>query len=172
MKDEMTTDELAALLGCSAETVRGLTRRHVLAKVGKSYPTAESVRRAMANLRASASAAGRPVAAGVAAERAGLIAVQRERAEFEFAKEREKWISEATHKEEMALLVRFIRSGLLALPNRLAGRAGLDHVTAGIVEEEVFAIMAEMAQGREPRMPAPGDPPPSQPPPGLGSPTP
>ena len=49
MKDEMTTDELAALLGCSAETVRGLTRRHVLAKVGKSYPTAESVRRAMAS---------------------------------------------------------------------------------------------------------------------------
>ena len=36
MKDELSTDELAALLGCSAETVRELTRRHVLAKVGKS----------------------------------------------------------------------------------------------------------------------------------------
>ena len=112
------------------------------------------------------------MAAGVAAERAGLIAVQRGARGIRVRERAREWISEATHKEEMALLVRFIRSGLLALPNRLAGRAGLDHVTAGIVEEEVFAIMAEMAQGREPRMPAPGDPPPSQPPPGLGSPTP
>ena len=149
MKDEMSTDELAALLGCSAETVRGLTRRHVLTKVGKSYPTAESVRRAMANLRAASSAAGRPVAAGVATERAGLLAVQRKRAEFEFAKERERWISEAVHKAELALLVRIVRAGLLALPNRLAGRAGLDRVTASIVEDEVHTLMAELAATKE-----------------------
>jgi phage terminase Nu1 subunit (DNA packaging protein) len=151
MKDEMNTDELAGLFGVSAQTIREMTRRHVLAKAGTQYPTAESIRRGMAHLREGASARGGKAATGVANERRALLKAQRQRVEFSLAKERGEFISAEDARADLAQLIRFVRSSLLALPSRLAGR--FPHLTPEEVvhvDDEIRSIMTEMAHGQHP----------------------
>jgi hypothetical protein len=51
MKDKMTTDEIGALLGLSAPTIRDLQRRGVIGKEGRTFWVAETVRQYLAHLR-------------------------------------------------------------------------------------------------------------------------
>jgi hypothetical protein len=51
MKDEMTTDELGALLGLSAPSIRELQRKGVIGKTGRVFRVAETLTRYLAFLR-------------------------------------------------------------------------------------------------------------------------
>ena len=145
MKDEMGTDELGALFGCSAETIRGLTRKHVLAKVGKSYPVAESVQRAMANLRSTAGAAGRPVASGVAEQRARKLALECAKMERENAIADGKLIDAADMEAAYTSAMKYLRGGMLTIPNRLTG---VDRRVKAEVDREIRAVLTDLASSR------------------------
>jgi phage terminase Nu1 subunit (DNA packaging protein) len=147
MKDEMSTDELAALFGCSAEAVRGLTRRHVLAKVGKSYPVAESVRRGMAHFREGAAARGGKSADGVAAQRARVLRLQGDRIERESAKEAGKLLDAAQVEEGMRVICTALRMLMMRVPGRIAGKSlALSRHDIGLIDEEVRDALNEVAE--------------------------
>ena len=145
MKNEMSTDELAALFGCSAETIRGLTRRHVLAKVGKTYPVAESVRRGMANLRSTASAAGRPMASGVAEQRARKLKLECDKFEREEAVECGKLIPAADMVRDLSARFRQFRDAALQFPSTLPW---LDREAHNRLLEAIRGWLTDFADGK------------------------
>ncbi len=153
MKDEMSTDELAALLGCSAEKVRELTRRHVLAKVGRSYPVAESVRRAMAHLRAGAAARSGPASAGVALQRARKLKLEADMLERESQISSGAVVAVADVEANMTMMCRALRTMMLSVAGRVAGRAvhfTRDDIT--LVDDEVRAALLEASEMDMPKL--------------------
>ena len=145
MKDEVGTDELADLLGCSAETIRGLTRKHVLAKVGRTYPVAESVRRAMANLRSTAGAAGRPVASDVAEQRARKLRLECDAIERQEMEACGKLIPADDMVRDLTTRFRQFRDGMLQFPATIAW---LDRETHYRLVEKIRELLTDFADGR------------------------
>ena len=145
MQDQMSSDELAALFGCSAETIREMTRRHVLAKVDGKFPVAELVRRALAHHREVAAARGGKLAEGVAKERAALLAVQRKRAEHAFEREFGEWISAQECARQWTHRFSGIKAAITALPTRLNY---LDYETLARLTGDLREFLNEVADGR------------------------
>jgi hypothetical protein len=147
MKDMMSTDEMGALLGSSPQRVREMTRAGVLVKSGddgRSYPVEENVRRAFAHLRTGAAGRGGKAATGVATERAGLLVVQRRRAEFEFEREFKKWMPIAEFDRYLKTYTLWLRNQVLAIPSRLLG---VDREVVIQVKDEVERILTDIANG-------------------------
>jgi hypothetical protein len=145
MKDEMSTDELGALFGCSAETIRSMTRRHVLTKVGKAYPVAESVRRAIASLRSTASAAGRPMASGVAEMRARKLKLECDAMEREERAARGELMVAADLERDLTKRFREFRDGMLQFPSSVSW---LDRELHRRLLERIRELLSDFADGR------------------------
>ena len=146
MKDEMTAQQLGNLIGITASRVRELTRQGVLVRDGDggTYVVARNVKSAFAHLRAGAAGRGGKAAAGVAQERAGLLAVQRKRAEFEFEKEREKWMPIAEFDRHLRTYTRWLRDEVRRIPDRLLG---VDRAVVIQMKDEIDRILTDIATG-------------------------
>ena len=146
MEDEMlpstmSTDELSALFGCSAETIRSMTRRHVLAKVGRGYPVAESTRRMMEHLRAMAAARGGKGADSVAANRARVLRLTGDKIEREAQQASGELVPADDFREIMEVVCRGLKTLFLQLPTRVGGAA--PHL--GRDDIELIAVEARAA---------------------------
>src|SRR5271169_1292372 len=145
MKDQLSTDELAALLGVTAETVRTLARRHVIAKVDGRFPTAESVRRAFAHSREAAAGRSGAAPAGVAKARQRVLQLQGDKLEDERARELGKWIEIESVREALEHICRALRVLMMAVPTRVAGRSALSREDVELVRDEVREALTEVA---------------------------
>ena len=145
MRDAMTSDELGALFGVSAETIRSLQRRHVLSKVDGKFPVAESVRRAMAHLREQAAARGGKAADGVAAMRAKKLAVEIAALERQEMTARGELMIAADLERDLKKRFREFRDGMLQFPSTIAW---LDRETHHRLLERIRELLSDFASGR------------------------
>ena len=147
MKDQMTAQQLGNLIGITASRVRELTRQGVLARDGdggKTYVVARNVKAAFAHLRAGAAGRSGKAAAAVSAERAGLLAVQRKRAEHEFERELSKWIPADEVARQWAHRFSGIKAQIMALSSRFPY---LDHTTVAQIDKEAREFLDSIAAG-------------------------
>ncbi len=140
---QIATHELAALLGLSERSVRDLARRQILIREGRGFDRDASVKSYCAHLRAAAT--GRPSTATVAVERARLLRLQADRVEREAEREAGQWVRHDDVEIAQTRFVLELRTALLALPSRLAGRCGLTRQAALLADDEVRDILNELA---------------------------
>jgi phage terminase Nu1 subunit (DNA packaging protein) len=144
VKDEMSTDEIAALFGVSAQSVREQARRGVIAKSGKAFPVAESVRRYAAHLRAGAAARSGPESISVSVERAALLRLQRERAEFELSKSKKEYLPLAEVNAAGESVVRICRMAVMSIADRIGPSVGLSREGYFALKEECRIILTDL----------------------------
>ncbi len=153
MKDQLTTDELSVLLGVSAQTIRELARRGVIAKsAGRTFPTEETVRRYLAHLRGVAHERGgeAAIAAGAAA-RARLATIRADREEFALEVEREQWLDLDDVIANWDSALRTLRAGVLTIPTRVASRVpGLTRDMVYEMDQEIREILTELGRNGYP----------------------
>jgi phage terminase Nu1 subunit (DNA packaging protein) len=152
MKDQLTTDELSALLGCSAEAVRILARKNVISKVHGRFPTAESVRRAFAYSREAAAGRSGSAAAGVAKARQRVLQLQGDKLAAEAEREAGKWIETESVREALETICRGLRVLMMAVPTRVAGRSPLSREDIALVDAEVRDALTEAAHMSLPQL--------------------
>src|SRR5271165_646212 len=118
----MSTDELSVLLGVSAQSIRELARRGVIAKSGRTFPTEEAVRRYTAHLRGVAhERGGESVIAGGAAARARLATIKGDRAQFELERERGRWMPTDEFVGKLKEYTTWLRNEVMRIPTRMVG---------------------------------------------------
>jgi len=135
------TSELAALLGISERNIDMLVTKGVLTKIGPArFNTRDSIttycayaRRAKGNLQLDA-------------EKLRLLSEQADREAIRNATARGDLIEATSVERRWTDILRQVRSSLLAVPSRVAGRAG--HLTPAdleIIDREIRDALQEMA---------------------------
>jgi phage terminase Nu1 subunit (DNA packaging protein) len=141
LKANIGVSELAGLLRLTERTISDLVRRQVLTKRGRGFRLDEAIGAYAEHVRTRA-AGNRPSPAVEA--RARLLEIQAQRAEVELAERRGELLVKRDVMAEHVQVFREIRSRLLALPDRLAGRCGLDRVAVALADEEVREVLTEL----------------------------
>lgn len=135
------TSELAALLGISERNVDMLVTKGVLTKIGPArFSTRDSItaycayaRRAKGNLQLDA-------------EKLRLVSEQADREAIRNATARGDLIEATAVERRWTDILRQVRSALLAVPSRVAGRAGhLTPTDLEIIDREIRDALQEMA---------------------------
>ena len=147
----VTTNELAEWCDCSPQTIETYASRNIVVRVARGqYMLKASLKNFIAHLRSEKGGANSPTIP----LKARLLASQARQAERKEAILAGEFLSAAEHEAEMAQLVAISRSGLLALPSRLAGRFPyLTPPEIAEIESEVRSIMTEMSSGDIPTGP-------------------
>jgi phage terminase Nu1 subunit (DNA packaging protein) len=142
----ISVSEFAELVGVSTRTVSDLVKRKIIERAAGGVPHPESIQRYVAHLRELAAGRGGEAAAEVSNQRAKLLAIQRERAEFALEQERELWVTVADVEAHWCSVLRTLRSACLALPTRIASRVpGLSREASYEIDHEIRLALTEMA---------------------------
>jgi terminase small subunit / prophage DNA-packing protein len=148
-KNEMETvsaSELAALLLVSRKTIAEWAALGVVVRVGHGrYDLRESVKGFAKHMRERDRGGDVAAVASVATERAGLLAVQRKRAEHEFERELSKWIPADEVTRQWTHRFSGIKAQIMALSSRFPY---LDHMTVARIDEEAREFLNEIADGK------------------------
>jgi len=148
LKANISVAELAVLLRLTPRSVSDLVRRGTLTKRGRGFQLDEAVGDYVENARQLARGRGGDAAiASAAAQRTRLMAAKADMAELEIEKFRGEWVRIADTEIGWGVICRSIRAAMLALPARLAGRAGLTREAADLADREIRAALTALADG-------------------------
>jgi terminase small subunit / prophage DNA-packing protein len=147
-KESVSATELADLLGVSKKTIAAWATSGVVARTAHGrYDLRASIRGFAKHARERDRGGDVAAVASVAMERAGLLAVQRKRAEHEFEKECGKLIDADEFREAMTVVCRGLKVHFLQIPRRVRGQAA--HFTdqdIRLVDEEVRTALSEVSE--------------------------
>ncbi len=140
--DDVSASVLGEWIGLTVKAVRG---HPAFVRVGRDrFRLKASIKAYTANLRTAASGRGSPTAVA----RTRLIEAQASAAETKAAALRGELLVAAAVEREWSDILRTVRSGLLAVPSRCAGR--LPHLSRADVAEidsEVRAVLTALGRG-------------------------
>lgn len=142
-----TAAEVGDWLGVSERTVTELTKRGVLAKLGRrGYDLKATVRAYAEHMRRTLTGrGGEAAAATAAAERARLTRAQAEQAELKNASLRGALLDAGAVEREWSSILGGVRARMLAVPSRAQQR--LPHLTAhdvGEIDREIREALVEL----------------------------
>ncbi len=148
MVENLTLQQMAALLGVSTKTVAQLVRDGLLKKAGRGKYALASVTIYVEHLRALAAKHGRPLTANseLNDQRTRLAKAQADEKELRAAALRGDLIEAQAVEREWAEILRRVRAGVLAAPSRVRQR--LPHLTAADaaqIDAELREVLTEVA---------------------------
>lgn len=139
---EISTDELATLLGVTRRNIDMLTTKGILDRIGlATFDT-------RAAISAYAAYARRSKSPDLDAEKLRLTSEQADKIELANAAARGDLVSADAVESRWAGILRGVRSAMLAVPSRVAGRAG--HFTGSdidLIDREVRDALQEISNG-------------------------
>ena len=147
----ITVSEFAELVGVSTRTVSDLVKRKIIERTtgGLAHPGA--LRKYVANLRETAAGRGGAAAAAVSANRAELLRIQAASAKARFDREQGELVTVADVEAHWASALRTLRSGVMAIPARVASRVpGVTREMAYEMDLEVRELLTELARNGYP----------------------
>lgn len=137
----MSPGQLAEFFGTVERTINLLAQRDVLSRLANNrFDTAESTRRYIEFVRRSRGSA------ELDAEKLRLVSEQADREAIRNATARGDLVEATAVERRWTDILRQVRSALLAVPSRVAGRAG--HLTPAdleIIDREIRDALQEMA---------------------------
>lgn len=147
--DVISTDQLADILGLTANRVNVLVRQGHIPRIGKGrFDRREAVRGYCEHIRKQASGRG-AANSELTEQKTRLAREQADRAEMQNAIARRELIPAAEVEREWALVLRDVRAAMLAVPPRVQQRLG--HLTAhdvAAVDREIREALLEASGGK------------------------
>lgn len=148
-RDVISTDQLADLLGVTANRIGVLSREGHIPRLGRgSYERRDAVRAYCEHLRKQASGRG-AANPEYTREKTRLAREQADKAEMQNAVARRELIPSADVEREWSSILRDVRAAMLALPSRLQQRLG--HLTThdiATLEREIRDALSEIANAQ------------------------
>jgi phage terminase Nu1 subunit (DNA packaging protein) len=147
-RGDTSTDQLADLLGLTANRVNVLVRQGHIPRVSKGrFDRREAVRGYCEHIRKQASGRG-AANPELTEQKTRLAREQADKAEMQNAIARHELIPAADVEREWSAILRDVRAALLALPSRLQQRLG--HLTTHdmtVFDREIRDVLSEIANG-------------------------
>jgi terminase small subunit / prophage DNA-packing protein len=144
--ETVSASELADLLGVTRKTIAAWATGGIVSRAGHGrYDLRASIRGFAKHMRERERGGDVAAVASVATERAGLLAVQRKRAEHDFALELGKWIPAAEVGRQWAHRFSGIKAQLMQLSSRFPY---LDRMMVSRIDEEARGLLGEIADGK------------------------
>jgi phage terminase Nu1 subunit (DNA packaging protein) len=122
--DTVSVSEFASLVGVTTRTVSDLAKRGVIQKSGAGFAWPGELKKYCGHLREQAAGRGGAAASEVASERAALLRLQRERAQFEFAQQKKEYISWDESEQINAAIMSACRAAVLTITERISPSLG------------------------------------------------
>jgi phage terminase Nu1 subunit (DNA packaging protein) len=144
-KELLSTAEIAAEAGVSSQYIARLERAGVIEKSGYGRYARSEVAKIHA-FRAGEPLPGEDSPAGLTHERTLLVRAQREKAELDLAERRGELQSRAEIAADLVTLSNAIRNRLLAVPDRVASRIGLQRHAVEALAEEIRDALTELSK--------------------------
>ncbi len=142
-KNEVSATVLARHLDVTTKTIAASAQAGTVVRVGHGrYDLERSVTAYIRHLRASRT----PAASEVAAERAALLRLQRERAEFELAKTRKEYLPLAEVNAAGESVVRCCRMAVMTIADRIGPGVGLSREGYFALKEECRIILTDLGK--------------------------
>jgi phage terminase Nu1 subunit (DNA packaging protein) len=143
--ETLSTSELVEAAGVTRQYIASLERAGVIHKVGYGRWPKSSVAE-IAAFRAGEPLPGEESPAGLTHERTLLVRAQREKAELDLAERRGELQSRAETAADLVTLSNAIRNRLLAVPDRVASRIGLQRHAVEALAEEIRDALTELSK--------------------------
>ena len=144
----LSTAEIAAEAGVTRQYIGRLERAGVIEKSGHGKYAASEVAKILA-FRAGEPLPGEESPAGLTHERTLLVRAQREKAELDLAERRGELQSRAETAADLVTLSNAIRNRLLAVPDRVASRIGLQRHAVEALAEEIRDALTELSKAED-----------------------
>ena len=142
-KNEVSATVLARHLDTTLKTIAALAQAGTVVRLSHGkYDLEKSVTGYIRHLRSSRT----PAAAEVATERAALLRLQRERAEFEFAKTRKEYLPLAEVNAAGESVVRCRRMAVMSIADRVGPSVGLSREGYFALKEECRIILTDLGK--------------------------
>ncbi len=142
-QNEVSTTVLARHLDVTTKTIASLAQAGVIVRTAHGrYDLQKSVVGFVRHLRSSRT----PAASEVATERAALLRLQRERAEFEFAKTRKEYLPLAEVNAAGESVVRCCRMAVMSIADRIGSGVGLSREGYFALKEECRIILTDLGK--------------------------
>jgi phage terminase Nu1 subunit (DNA packaging protein) len=141
----LSTSELAEAAGVTVQYVGKLERAGVIKKVAYGK-YAESATGEIAAFRAGDPLPGEDSPANLTQERILLVRAQREKVELDLAERRGELQSKAEAAADLVALATAVRNRLLAVPDRVASRIGLQRHDVEVIAEEIREALTELSK--------------------------
>jgi phage terminase Nu1 subunit (DNA packaging protein) len=141
----LSTAELVEASGVTRQYIARLERAGVIKKVARGEYPASAVAE-IAAFRAGEPLPGEDSLAGLTHERTLLVRAQREKAELDLAERRGELQSRAETAADLVTLPNAIRNRLLAVPDRVASRIGLQRHAVEALAEEIRDALTELSK--------------------------
>jgi phage terminase Nu1 subunit (DNA packaging protein) len=150
--ETVNATELADLLSVSRKTIAEWAASGIVVRVAHGkYNLRESVRGFAKHMRERGPAGDATAVAAVASHRGELLKIQAERAKFQLEQEREEWVTIADVEAHWASALRTLRSGVMAIPARVAARVpGLSREMVYEMDQEIREALTELARNGYP----------------------
>lgn len=149
MDSTIKAADLADMLGVSTRSIADFKKRGIIKAAGRDFALADSVRSYCKHLRDMATGrGGEPAIASATIERARLANAQADLIETKVRTMRGDLVEASAVEAEWSGVLRTVRAGMLAVPNRCQQR--LPNLTAHDVSEidrEVRAALIEVGKG-------------------------
>jgi phage terminase Nu1 subunit (DNA packaging protein) len=143
--ETLSTSELVEAAGVTRQYIASLERAGVIHKVGYGRWPKSSVAE-IAAFRAGEPLPGEESPASLTQERTLLVRAQREKAELDLAERRGELQSRAEPAADLVTLSKAIRNRLLAVPDRVASRIGLQRHAVEALAEEIRDALTELSK--------------------------
>jgi phage terminase Nu1 subunit (DNA packaging protein) len=144
--ETIKVSEFAELVGVSTRTVSDLIRRKVIERVAGGVPHPAALQAYVGHLRETAAGRSGGAAAEVATERAALLRLQRERAEFELSRSKKEYLPLAEVNAAGESVVRCCRMAVMAIADRIGQSVGLSREGYVALKEECRIILTDISK--------------------------
>jgi phage terminase Nu1 subunit (DNA packaging protein) len=141
----LSTSELAEAARVTSQYVGRLERAGVIKKVAHGKYS-ESAIGEIAAFRAGDPLPGEDSPANLTQERILLVRAQREKVELDLAERRGELQSKAEAAADLVALAIAVRNRLLAVPDRVASRIGLQRHDVEVIAEEIRDALTELSK--------------------------
>jgi phage terminase Nu1 subunit (DNA packaging protein) len=141
----LSTAEIAAEEVVTVQYIARLERAGVISKSGRGKYAASELSKIRA-FRAGDPLPGEDSPANLTQERILLVRAQREKVELDLAERRGELQSKAEAAADLVALATAVRNRLLAVPDRVASRIGLQRHDVEVIAEEIRDALAELSK--------------------------
>jgi phage terminase Nu1 subunit (DNA packaging protein) len=146
---EISTRDLARLLGVAERTVRDIAARPggILVRAGRGFDRDESVRNYCAHLRRAKTGQRGEGVAMASEERRRLARLQADALELKIKRESGALIAESVVESEWAEIVTRVRNAILIEPERIGAELGLPRASVAVIDRHLRDALSGLARG-------------------------